>query len=145
VRIVQVVVHRCELPLVRPFRTSFLTEYVKDVLLVEVVTDVGVGWGECVGSPAPLYSHEFNDATVLALRDHLVPRLLGRDLTAEDVPALLAPVRGHPMAKAALELGVLDAQLRAAGRSLAARPAPGAASASPRAAHRATPGACCPA
>ena len=119
-RVEQVVVHRCELPLVRPFRTSFSTEYVKDVLVVEVVTDAGVGWGECVGSPAPLYSHEFNDATVLAWRDHLVPRLLGRDLAAEDVPALLGPVRGHPMAKAALELGVLDAQLRASGQSLAA-------------------------
>src|SRR5690606_28594919 len=34
--------------------------------------------------------------------------------------AHLGAVRGHPMAKAALELAVLDAQLRAVGRSLAA-------------------------
>ena len=32
---------------------------------------------------------------------------------------MLAPVRGHPMAKAALEMAVLDAELRAAGRSFA--------------------------
>jgi O-succinylbenzoate synthase len=121
VRIERVVVHEAALPLVRPFRTSFGTEYTKDVLLLEVTTSDGVvGWGECVASPEPLYSHEFNAAALLVMRDHLLPRLLGKDITAEDVPALLGPVRGHPMARGALELGVLDAQLRASGQSLAA-------------------------
>jgi len=118
-RIEQVTVHRCDLPLVRPFRTSFGTESTKDVLLLEVRTDIGTGWGECVGAPDPLYSHEFNDATLLVWRDHLLPRLMHRDLAAEDVPALLAPVRGHPMARGAMELAVLDAQLRAERQSLA--------------------------
>lgn len=119
-RIEQVTVHQCDLPLVRPFRTSFSTEYTKRVLLLEVTTDVGTGWGECVAAPDPLYSHEFNDAVMLVWRDHLVPRVLNRDLTAEEIPGLLSPVRGHPMARGALELAVLDAELRAAGRSLAA-------------------------
>lgn len=119
-RIEQVTVHHCALPLVRPFRTSFFTEYVKEVLLLEVETDLGVGWGECVASPDPLYSHEFNDAVMLVWREHLVPRLIGRDLAAEEVPELLGPVRGHPMARGALELALLDAQLRAAGESFAA-------------------------
>ena len=118
-RIEQVTVHHCALPLVRPFRTSFFTEYVKEVLLLEVETDLGVGWGECVASPDPLYSHEFNDAVMLVWREHLVPRLIGRDLTAEEVPELLGPVRGHPMARGALELALLDAQLRATGQSFA--------------------------
>lgn len=119
-RIEQVVVHRCALPLVRPFRTSFSTEHAKEVLLVEVTTDVGIGWGECVAAPNPLYSHEFNEAAVLVWRDHLVPRLTGRDLVAEEVPSLLGPVRGHPMARGALELAVLDAHLRDTGQSFAA-------------------------
>jgi O-succinylbenzoate synthase len=119
VRIEQIVVHQCALPLVRPFRTSFSTDYTKDVLLLEVTTDVGVGWGECVADTAPLYSHEFNDAAILVWRDHLVPRLMGRDLTAEEASDLMTPVRGHPMAHGALELALLDAQLRASGESLA--------------------------
>jgi O-succinylbenzoate synthase len=119
VRIERIVVHRCALPLVRPFRTSFSTEYTKEVLLLEVITDVGVGWGECVASPDPLYSHEFNQAVLLVWRDHLVPRVMGRDLEAIEVPDLLGAVRGHPMARAALELALLDAQLRAAGESFA--------------------------
>jgi len=118
-RVEQVVVHRLALPLVRPFRTSFGTEVSKDVLLIEARTDVGVGWGECVAAPDPLYSHEFNDAALLVLRDHLLPRILGRDLKAADMPALLGPVRGHPMARGALELAIVDAQLRHAGQSLA--------------------------
>ena len=119
-RIERITVHHCALPLVRPFRTSFFTEYVKEVLLLEIETDLGVGWGECVASPDPLYSHEFNDAVMLVWREHLVPRLIGRDLAAEEVPELLGPVRGHPMARGALELALLDAQLRAAGESFAA-------------------------
>jgi O-succinylbenzoate synthase len=55
----------------------------------------------------------------LALHDHLIPRVLDRDIDAEDVPRLLGPVRGHPMARGALELAILDAQLRASGRSFA--------------------------
>jgi len=120
VRIVGVDVHRCHLPLARPFRTSFGSEYVKDVLLIEVRTADGfVGWGECVASPQPDYSYEFNDAVVLVLRDHLVPRVMGIDLRPEDVAQLLAPVRGHPMARGALELAILDAYLRSTGESLA--------------------------
>jgi O-succinylbenzoate synthase len=119
-RIEEVVVHRCALPLVRPFRTSFMVETHKDVLLVELRTSDGVtGWGECVAMGAPLYSHEYNDGTLDVIEKFLLPRLLGRDLEPEDVPALLGPVRGHPMAKGALELAVVDAALRARGVSFA--------------------------
>ena len=116
-RIENVVAHEVAMPLVRPFRTSFSVERERHVLLLEVTTDVGVGWGECVASVDPLYSHEFNDAALLVLRDHLITRVTGRDLTAEEVPALLKPVRGHPMARGALEMGILDAQLRHSGQS----------------------------
>ena len=54
----------------------------------------------------------------------------GDDVAAEDVAALLAPVRGHPMAKAALEMAILDAELRATGRLARRVPRRGHASAS---------------
>jgi o-succinylbenzoate synthase len=112
---------RVRLPLVRPFRTSFGTQEARDVLLVRIRTTDGDGWGECVTPAAPVYSEEFTAGAALVLRDHLVPRLLatGRQLGADDVPARLRAVHGHRMARAALELAVLDAQLRSAGRSLA--------------------------
>jgi o-succinylbenzoate synthase len=51
---------------------------------------------------------------------HLLPRLVaGGPLEAADVAPRLAKLHGHPMAKGALEMAVLDAQLRAKGQSLA--------------------------
>ena len=103
---------RVSLPLVTPFRTSFGTQTVRDALLVHVRTNETEGWGECVAGEEPLYSAEYADGAQHVLQHHLVPRLLHG--------APLDDVKGHPMAKAALELAVLDAHLRATGTSFAA-------------------------
>jgi O-succinylbenzoate synthase len=112
---------RVVLPLVSPFRTSFGTELQRDVLLVRVETPDAEGWGECVAMAAPLYSYEYADAAAHVIQTFLVPRLVayGDRLTAARVAHILEPVKGHPMAKAAVELAVLDAELRAVGRSFA--------------------------
>lgn len=110
---------RIALELVTPFRTSFGVETRRDILLLRVETDDGEGWGECVAIQEPRYSSEFVDGAQLVVRDHLWPALeRGGPLTAADVARRLAPFKGHPMAKAALEMAVLDAELRATGRSL---------------------------
>src|SRR4051794_31078783 len=105
------------MPLVAPFRTSFGTSTVRSLLLVRVETPDAVGWGECVADAEPTYSSEYTDGAAHVLREHLVPRLLGRPLTAALVAPLLAAVKRHPMAKGALEMAVLDAELRASGTS----------------------------
>lgn len=108
-----------ELPLVAPFRTSFGTQTTREVLLLRAVTDTAEGWGECVAMSDPLYSPEYVAGAADVLRRFLIPAL-GRaeSLDAPAVGRLLAPVKGHQMAKAALELAVLDAELRAEGRPL---------------------------
>jgi O-succinylbenzoate synthase len=107
------------LPLRRPFRTSFGQEATKEAILVRVETANGFGWGECAASPDPRYSEEFNAAAWLVLRDHLVPSLLAAgSVEPESVAVALGWVRGHRMAKTALEVAVLDADLRARGMSL---------------------------
>jgi len=119
VRIEALEIRRVQLPLVSPFRTSFGTETVHEALIVYLETDLGGGWGECVTSPEPLYSSEFIDAAWLAMRRFFVPRLMAQpDLTAIAVAPLLQEFKGHRMAKAALEMAVLDAELRAAGTSM---------------------------
>jgi o-succinylbenzoate synthase len=111
---------RIVLPLVAPFRTSFGTQNDREVLLVKAFTSVGHGWGECVALKDPLYSSEYVDAAEHVIRHHLVPRLFRvSTLSAEGVAPALEEVIGHRMAKAALEMAVLDAQLRNAGQSLA--------------------------
>ena len=110
---------RIALSLVTPFRTSFGVEEHRDILLLRVTTDVGDGWGECVAMQEPAYSAEFVDGAQLVIADHLWPTLAAAgDLTAADVATHLGRFAGHPMAKAALESALLDAQLRAADTSL---------------------------
>jgi O-succinylbenzoate synthase len=110
---------RIGMPLVAPFRTSFGVETRRDVLLVHVITDEGEGWGECVAMQEPLYSSEYVDGAQQVIVDHLLPRLLAAPrLPAESVARVLEPIQGHRMAKAAVEMAWLDAQLRAANTSL---------------------------
>ena len=105
-------------PLVAPFTTSFGTETVREVIVVRALTSDGEGWGEIVTQSDPLYSSEYTQGAWDVSLRFLVPALLDRHRIAPDeVAAALEPFKGHRMAKAGLELAVLDAALRAEGRS----------------------------
>jgi o-succinylbenzoate synthase len=100
------------MPLAEPFVTAHGTRRQREVVIVRaLVSDGPDGWGECVAEPEPTYWPEYTAGALDVLEHHLVPRLLdGRSLRQ---------VRGHQMAKAALECAALDAGLRAEGRSMA--------------------------
>ncbi|MGB5951165.1 MAG: o-succinylbenzoate synthase [Ornithinimicrobium sp.] len=117
--------HHVEMPLVAPFTTSFGTSKTKYTYIVEVVADTPAGrvhgWGESVAMEAPLYSAEYLDGAAEVTRRWIAPRLFGiDDLRAESVAHHLEHLVGHPMAKAAIEMAVLDAQLRSTDTSFAA-------------------------
>ena len=117
-KIFAVELHRVAMPLVRPFETSFGRQVARDVLLVRVRTSDGDGWGECVAMADPVYSSEYVDGCEAVIRDYLAPALLAaHDVTAESVAEIVRFVIGHRMAKAAVEIAVLDAQTRALGVS----------------------------
>lgn len=105
-----------ELALVHPFRTSFGEERVRRVLLVKLSGGGREGWGECVASSGPWYSYETVDTALHVIRDFIVPMLRGAELeTPRDFPGLVAPIRGHPMAKAAVEAALWDLYCRLKG------------------------------
>ncbi|MCR2762976.1 o-succinylbenzoate synthase [Microbacterium sp. zg.B48] len=107
-----------QIPLVSPFTTSFGTETVREVILVRALTADGDGWGEIVTGAAPLYSSEYTQGAWDASLRWLIPALLDRHtLAPEEVPVVLRPFVGHRMAKAGIELAVLDAALRSEGRA----------------------------
>jgi o-succinylbenzoate synthase len=113
---------RLRMPLVKPFRTSFGVEDERDVLLVRAITPDAEGWGECVALKEPIYSSEYVDAAQHVTREHLLPRIFAHgEATADEVAPTLEPIKGHQMAKAAVEMAVLDAELRAQGTSFARR------------------------
>jgi O-succinylbenzoate synthase len=110
---------RVRMPLVAPFRTSFGTQTERDVLLLRAVTGESEGWGECVALTDPVYNAEFVDSAEQVIRRWLAPALFADPhLTAARVAPVIGHVKGNQMAKAAVEMAVLDAQLRAAGMPL---------------------------
>lgn len=110
------------MPLVTPFRASYGVETTRDVLLLRAETDASEGWGECAALSEPLYASEYVDGCEHVLRHHLLPRLFSApSLDAEGVAPCLRAVEGHRMAKAAIEMAVLDAELRSRGESFSAR------------------------
>ncbi|MCI2264787.1 o-succinylbenzoate synthase [Sediminivirga luteola] len=117
--------HHLELPLVSPFTTSFMTQTHKRCFLVEMeleTTDgtVVTGWGENVALDRPFYSPEHLDGSAEVVARWLVPELVAAgEITAETVHHHLRRVIGNPMAKASVEMAVLDAQLRSEGKSFA--------------------------
>jgi O-succinylbenzoate synthase len=120
VKLQAVELRRIRLSLVAPFETSFGVQTERDVLLLKAITTDGSGWGECVAGEEPTYSSEYVDGAQHVLIHHLLPRLLDEQrLEAEDVGRVLRPVHGHAMAKAAIEMAILDAQLRARNESFA--------------------------
>jgi o-succinylbenzoate synthase len=125
-RIEQIELREIRLPLREPFRISSGVVAERRILLVELVDGDGVrAWSECVAGEQPNYSYETIDTAWLALREWFGPRLLGAepDAMTDDiraVDALLARgVRGHRMARAALEMGVWALHAERAGVPLA--------------------------
>jgi o-succinylbenzoate synthase len=107
-RIDRVTLREIHLALKEPFRISSGVEHVRRILLLELTEEDGASvWAECVALARPNYFPETIDTAWLAIRDWLAPRLFGRPVESPgDVHGLLAEnVRGHNMAKAALEMG----------------------------------------
>ena len=103
------------MPLVNFFETSFGRTTERRVMLVELQLDGITAWGECVAGEHPYYSEEALETAWYVIEKEFAPALVGRDVASgRDIPAMLQRVRGHRMAKAALENAVWDgeAQIR---------------------------------
>ena len=109
-----------KLPLVHFFETSFGRVHDKEFILVRVDGDGESGWGECVADRDPFYSSDINDAAWSIITTFIAPRVLGVnfDHPRQVFPALKA-IRGHHMAKAAVEMAAWDLYARQRGEPLA--------------------------
>lgn len=118
-RVESVELRQYALSLTAPFTTSFGTQLERSCLIVAVHADGLRGYGECVAFDGPWYSYETLGTVWHLMPEFLIPRLLeaGWDDPAE-VWDLFAGVRGHNMAKAALEMACWDLAARARSVSL---------------------------
>ena len=97
------------LPLVRFFETSFGRIHDRPFLLVTVDGDGATGLGECVADANPFYSAETTRTAWHIIADFIAPLVLGRAFGhPRDLYPALRVVRGHNMAKAAVEMAAWD-------------------------------------
>ena len=104
------------LPLVAPFETSFGVTTERRIILVQVFSEGLRGWGECTCGEGPFYNHESTDPAWIVLREFVAPQTIGREIAApEQAEGLTARIRGHKMARAAIETAIWDLEARRRG------------------------------
>ena len=118
-RIERVELRLLRLPLVRFFETSFGRIHDRPFLLVTLHDGGAAGVGECVADANPFYSPETTATAWHIIAEFIAPIVIGREFShpRELFPAL-ARVRGHHMAKAAVEMAAWDLLARQQGRPL---------------------------
>jgi len=80
------------------------------------------GWGECVVGEDPAYSYETTETGWHMLTDFILPGIVGTEAESpEDVLAPVRWIRGHRMAKAAVEMAAWDLAARVDGVSLSTK------------------------
>lgn len=105
-----------KLPLVHFFETSFGRIHDKHFILVRVDGGGVSGFGECVAEQDPYYSSETNDTVWHIIESFIAPRVLDVEFAhPRDLFPALKAIRGHNMAKAAVEMAAWDLHARQTG------------------------------
>ena len=115
----EIALFHIRLQLQHPFETSFtrLTHY--EAIVVRVKAGSVEGYGEAPVWSGPWYSAEDVHTAWHAIHDLLAPAALSAEIAApSDMTSRFHFVRGHPMAKAAIEGALWDAFAKSTGRSL---------------------------
>lgn len=120
-KITQFTLRHLRMALRTPFETSFGRIQTRDCILIEARADGLTGYGECVADADPGYSYETVQTAWHILRDFLVPAILNQEIQhPNQLRQRLSFVRGHPMAKAGLEMALWDLIGKFQGQSLSA-------------------------
>src|SRR5579875_1694931 len=110
-KIDSIILRELQMPLVKPFVTSFGKTANRRILLVELKAEGYTGWGECVAGEHPYFSEETIDTAWGIITRELAPVLAAADPEhGGRCPQIFSQVRGHRLAMAALENAVWDAE-----------------------------------
>src|SRR5699024_1308015 len=93
-KIKEVIIRHLKMDLVTPFQTSFMTEYDRDFLLLEVKVESGViGFRESVSMRDPLYNEQTCQTYWHILEEYLIPIFLNKELHQPDeVSEIFKPI-----------------------------------------------------
>lgn len=118
--ITSVELREIRLPLVHFFETSFGRTTERRILLAYVRDkDDAEGWGECTAGEGPFYCDEWTETAWQTIKTFLAPMVIGKEIeNAADTWGLMSAVRGHRMAKAAIETACWDLEAKLLDRPL---------------------------
>lgn len=102
--------HKLNMRLKNPFRTSFGTIQNKEFFITEAIDhEDNHGFGESVAFASPWYTEETVMTNLHVMEDFLIPILKANEINHPDqVNELFKPIRRNNMAKAALEGAIWD-------------------------------------
>jgi o-succinylbenzoate synthase len=101
--------YQISMALQSPFETSFGRIDRRDCVIIEVFSEGLLGFGECVADRDPGYSYETTQTAWHVLRDFMLPAIIHQDINSpEGLQSRLDFIRGHPMAKAGVEMAIWD-------------------------------------
>jgi o-succinylbenzoate synthase len=104
-----IILRELRMSLIHPFTTSFGQTTERRILLVEIKSEGLSGWGECTAGEHPFFSDETTDTAWIIILHELAPLLAGSEPAhGGQCPEIFRRIRGHRMAKAALENAVWD-------------------------------------
>jgi o-succinylbenzoate synthase len=119
VRIDRLELRLLKLPLVHFFETSFGRIYDKHFIVVTLDGGGARAYGECVAEQDPYYSAETTETAWHIITEFIAPRVVGVEFAhPRDVFGALKAIRGHNMAKAAVEMAAWDLFARQQGAPL---------------------------
>ncbi len=119
-KIERVRIREIRMRLREPFQISSGVSQDRRVLLVTLHSGGITAWGECVASETPAYSYETTDTAWTILTDLILPRVSGSLMeSSADLLNVFEGIRGHRMAKAAVEMAAWDLEAKTRGASLA--------------------------
>jgi len=95
-----------KLPFVAPFGTSVHVWTDKEAMLMRLESEGVTAWSECVSDPDPFYFYETNGTARHIIKDFLLP-LVEPGIALGELGERFGKVRGHGMAKATIENGLL--------------------------------------
>jgi len=105
----QIILHPIAMQLVESLQTSGWHDSFRPAILVEIHAGGQIGWGECVAGWTPGYSSETIGTAMHVLSDFIIPTLLGKSLAkVANQPQVTPQFRGHPMAKSAIDMALVD-------------------------------------
>lgn len=119
-KIENIQLRRLSMKLKRPFETSFGQIEWRHCVLVEIVTDEFIAYGECAADEHPHYSYETAGTAMEIMQQELVPILMGApNIEPIEFRNITQKVKGHSMAKAGIEMALWDLKGKIEEKSLA--------------------------